>query len=373
MARSVFIGLFGVVLCCVAKLRNWVVRAHGYGMVTGPLLMAAGVVVLSACGGNSGFAPEDDVCTTHPKASAAASMSRVQPENIPANSEVTLTLTGIGLPEKASVLLASEPCLATQGLTAQTFEARCQTRESGNHVLSVYAHDACASAQRVASIQVMVSDRATSRLLFASGLGSGQCYAVGSDDLVDCGSALAQQLSPSQDGMKILPVPQFSTLQNVLTGTRYTLEECIQDPRTSLVWEGKTKTGFRAGHHRYTQTQLSPDNPSDLALSGRDTDQYLARVNRQRLCGFDDWRLPSAEELQGLLNYGVAVPAPLWSSQDFPNTPTEARYWAATPYADSTLLHWYVDFASGVVSIAARQEGLSLRLVRGPAGVSFLD
>jgi hypothetical protein len=368
-----FIGLRGVVLCCVAKLRNWVARTHGYGLVTKPLLMVAGALLLSACGGNSGSVPEDDVCTTHPNALAAASMTRVQPEDIPANSEVTLSLTGIGLPEKASVMLASEPCFATQGLTAQTFEARCQTRESGHHWLTVYAHDACASAQGVASLQVMVSDRATSSLLPASGLGSGQCYAVGSDEWVDCGSALAQQLSPSQDGMKMMPVPQFSTLQNVLTGTRYTSEECIQDPRTSLVWEGKTKTGFRAGHHRYIQTHLGLDNSSDLALSEGHTDHYLARVNRQKLCGFDDWRLPSAEELQGLLNYGVAVPGPLWSSQDFPNTPNEARYWTATPYADSTLLHWYVDFASGVVSIATRQEGLSLRLVRGPAGVSFLD
>lgn len=346
---------------------------NGSGVFMRPLLMAFGVLTLCACGGNVDFSPEDDVCTSHSKVAGVASITHVQPEDIPANADVTLTLSGTGLPAKASVLLASEPCLTTQGLTLLTFEAKCRTPEAGIHLLTVFDQHACEPAQQVVSTQVTVSDRTTPSLLFTSGLGSGQCYALGSNELVDCGSALAQQLNSSQDGMKALSMSHFFPLQNAATDTRYSFEECVQDQRTLLVWEGKTQSGFRAGHHRYTQPDLSIDNPNDMALSEGHTEHYLSRVKQQKLCGFDDWRLPIAEELQGLLNYGVAVPAPLWSTQDFPNTPSEARYWTGTPYADSTLLNWYVDFASGMVSIASRLEGLSLRLVRGQAGVSSQD
>lgn len=347
-------------------MRCWARRTHGYGMQVQQLLRVIAVLTLSACGGSSGFLPEDDVSASQPIVAEAASITRVQPEDIPANADVNLTLAGMALPEKACVFLASEPCLLTQGPTARTLAARCRTGDSGIHILSVVENGACASRQPVASTPVTVSDRATPSLLFASGLASHQCYAAGRDELVDCESALAQQLNTLQDGMKTLSSPSLSHVLNANTGAYYALEECVQEARTSLVWEGKAQTGWRAGHRLYTQPNLNWDNPFGMAMSEGSIDHYLVKVNQQKLCGFDDWRLPSAEELQGLLNYGVAVPAPMGSSQYFLNTPTEARYWTGTPYADSALLHWYVDFSSGMVSIASREEGLSLRLVRGP-------
>lgn len=334
-------------------------------------MCSASVLAVSACGGDVEISScVDGGCPSKPEALAAASITLVEPVDIPADSDVLLTLTGMGFSQAGFVTLSSVPCLTPQMRTAVTLQVQCTSREAGVHMLSVFAPDSDQASKVIARMAVTVSSRTTPSHLVDSGTHAHQCFEAGSQVWVACDSQAAQGLSRVQEGMKPIQALRFSTLPNAATGRPYALEDCIKDERTSLVWEGKAQAGWRAGQRLYTHYDRSLYDPFDLATSEGNTGLYVAKVKQALLCGFDDWRLPRPEELQGLLNYGVAVPGPLWPHAYFPNTPAEARYWTATPYADSALLSWYVDFASGVVSMASRQEGLSLRLVRGPSVVS---
>lgn len=343
-------------LCCAPWRRRGLLSVH--------LCLA-----LSACDGGFTYSPaEDDLCSSHAADLTEVSIRSVLPEAIDSQADVVLTLLGTGFPDTASVSLSSSPCARPVLRTAQTLKVQCWSGEVGPQMLSVYANEPGRASQLVARVPVMVSSRSTKSRLAPSGGQAGTCYALGSDQWVPCDSDAALALSAFQEGMQVQPEPQLSSVLHASRNRAYALEDCVKDERSSLVWEGKTLDGWRAGRRLYTHYTQGLHDPFEQAMTEGNVDHYLMGVNQLKLCDFVDWRLPSPEELQGLLNYGAVAPEAMVSSTFFPHTPAEARYWSSTPYADSVLLAWYVDFSSGVVSIAQRQEGLSLRLVRGPNG-----
>lgn len=189
-----------------------------------------------------------------------------------------------------------------------------------------------------------------------TGITSAQCYQAGSDVLVSCTSAGAIALSggDKQDGMRAQPFDY--RLVNKAGGGTYDKTECVFDAITGLTWEGKTASGLRAGANTYT-------NWAD----GRngDASAYAAYVNSIALCGRTDWRLPSAVELQGIVNYGVN-PSGVLASIDgawYPNT-LRNWYWSSSPYAGDAGYAWYVFSVSGYFSIVKRDSSGVVRLVR---------
>jgi hypothetical protein len=81
------------------------------------------------------------------------------------------------------------------------------------------------------------------------------------------------------------------------------------------------------------------------------------------LCGATDWRLPTADELQGLVDYGVAYPGPTIDATWFPNTQGNA-FWSSSPYVGRANGAWYVSFGYGYVSNSDRSNTYYVRLVR---------
>jgi len=91
---------------------------------------------------------------------------------------------------------------------------------------------------------------------------------------------------------------------------------CTRDNVTGLIWEAKTADG---GLHdsRWWYLWFDPNPATNGGYSGRgdtvpsnekcfepgrcDTAKYVEDVNRTRLCGFSDWRLPTIEELSTLV------------------------------------------------------------------------
>ncbi|MFD2453913.1 Lcl C-terminal domain-containing protein [Ideonella paludis] len=190
-----------------------------------------------------------------------------------------------------------------------------------------------------------------------------QCYTSGGGTVLSaCSSASAVALNGQQDGHR--------TSVNAMSFSRvgsYTLEECVKDDVTGLVWEGKATSGLRAGSTLVNH--IGFDRP-DLGVVS--TSYYVAAANTQRLCGYADWRLPTLHELQSIADYSKASPGPVLASAWLVNTNTSSGvYWSATPEAGSTTGQWVLDFRDGLGFTTPRQNAngdgylLPVRLVRG--------
>lgn len=73
------------------------------------------------------------------------------------------------------------------------------------------------------------------------------------------------------------------------------------------------------------------------------------------------WRIPSREELVGLVD--MAKKKPRIDVQAFPQTPS-APFWASRAGSDDNLNAWLVSFSSGKVRANLGQAKFALRLVR---------
>ena len=87
-------------------------------------------------------------------------------------------------------------------------------------------------------------------------------------------------------------------------------------------------------------------------------------VNVATLCGASDWRLPTVNELESLVDYGVAFPGPTIDATWFPNTVGD-WFWSSSPYVVHADRAWLVNFYYGVVSGGyGRDSSVYVRLVR---------
>lgn len=211
-----------------------------------------------------------------------------------------------------------------------------------------------------------------------SGVTDQQCYQAGSDTFVACSSAGATALNSQQDGHRVTVNPMsYSEVPNP-AGGNFARTECVRDNVTGLIWEGKTASGLRAGSNTYTnyddpaQPQKydfgtnSYVNPTQAEIDAASNSVgYVNYVNSIALCGYTDWRLPTADELQGIVDYGVAYPGPTINTAWFLNTP---GYWyrSSSPLVGDSGNAWYVNFGDGDVGSYDGYRGDSswARLVR---------
>lgn len=239
-----------------------------------------------------------------------------------------------------------------------------------------------------------------------TGITSQQCYAAGSNDLVSCKSAAAIALNPHQDGMTGLDVEQPSSANGKL-GFRYrkigadgqallptaTEWSCVKDLNTGLMWELKTADG---GLHDQAKTFTNYDSttakqrwngrayvrPTRAQLMAPTNSLgFVAAVNAAGLCGHKGWRLPTADELQSLVDYGVgfgsgktAIDATFFPGTQFENVWPFSGYWTSSPLVGNADTAWVVSFNGGGVGFGYRDyaglgHGYHVRLVRSATGI----
>ena len=157
---------------------------------------------------------------------------------------------------------------------------------------------------------------------------------------------------------------------------------CVRDNTTGLVWEVKTtRGGLHDTQHTYGWYQEENNggvngslNPAaaSCSITNCNTNALIAEVNREGLCGFYDWRLPTHQELMSLLHFGKDN-AQMVDETYFPNTGsmTEAPlwYWTSRPGADGVTNDAAqnsvaIDFASGVDNFLKKDRAIRVRLVR---------
>ncbi|TMO57991.1 hypothetical protein CWC21_01695 [Pseudoalteromonas phenolica] len=145
--------------------------------------------------------------------------------------------------------------------------------------------------------------------------------------------------------------------------------QCVRDNVTGLVWEVKSPGntgGIQDSSFSYSWYDESlPDYST--ADNGEcddncDSQSYLNKLNTQKVCGFDDWRLPNKIELQDLVHYGNSQPS--IDRDFFPNTQV-GFYWTQNIDTDDTNSVWSVGFGTGRVAGGLSSEPKYIRAVRG--------
>lgn len=136
---------------------------------------------------------------------------------------------------------------------------------------------------------------------------------------------------------------------------------CTKDNNTGLIWEVKTTDGGLRDMKK-TYTNYTPDyDPNKLYGAETNADGFVIDVNSQGLCGASDWRMPTKDELLGIVKKGNA---PAIDTTYFPNTQSNF-FWSSSPGANGSNYAWIVSFVSGSSSGFSKGYGYGfVRLVR---------
>ncbi len=200
--------------------------------------------------------------------------------------------------------------------------------------------------------------------------------ALGIQTKVGASSTMGRDYTKIANDGSVLPA-------SATLGSNPTDWACTRDNLTGLIWEVKVNDPTHLRHYLHGYTWYDTNaainggyagtvgNTSTCAntLGGQpcNTSNFRNAVNAltgaNRLCGASDWRLPTANELQSLLDYqGTQYPAidTTW----FPNTPA-TYYWSGENYVSYSTYAWWVHFGHRHLDGYYKSNNLQVRLVRG--------
>jgi len=148
---------------------------------------------------------------------------------------------------------------------------------------------------------------------------------------------------------------------------------CVKDNHTGLVWEVKTDDGGLRDKDNtyswYNSTGINDGGRAGIENGGScpdtgscDTEKYAASVNSVSLCGFNNWQMPTREELLSLIDYSTLEPS--IDTGYFLNTKS-SQYWSLS--ANAMYDDGYariMDFSSGSANFHEKLRSNSVRLVK---------
>lgn len=154
---------------------------------------------------------------------------------------------------------------------------------------------------------------------------------------------------------------------------------CVLDQFIGLTWEVKTDT---PGLHdwRSTYSWYDPEESNDPEgldyrgapnggqCSGSDCDtwDYVRAVNEAGHCGYNDWRVPSRDELGSISDPRLVEGKTTINLKFFPHTQPE-EYWSANDYHFQWDTAWVWSFQHGHDRVEWKKSPRRVRLVRGEA------
>ena len=206
-------------------------------------------------------------------------------------------------------------------------------------------------------------------------------YTTPATSSADIGTALAYSVAVSNSAgtstsssATLTVSAKFSQLANA-SGDLYAKTECVKDNISGLVWEGKNPAGgsSRLSTSTYTNFdgtgsgQKSNGSNATTAEINASTNSigYVNSVNTSGLCGITNWRLPTKEELQGIVVSGPVTPIdPTIDTEWFPNTQRNG-YWTSTQFGNFAFSAWFIGFGYANPENDVRSNsGIHVRLVR---------
>jgi len=146
--------------------------------------------------------------------------------------------------------------------------------------------------------------------------------------------------------------------------TRDDVNEIVTDHLTGLMWQDdeavSSVTKRWITDTNYYTCENDKTDPSCFDTTGDTATTYCDELV---MGGFEDWRLPSSEELEGIVNYGIRNPA---IDITFQNIVSGGYYyyWSSTNVVNREELVWAVYFVNGYVDAYAKLSILYIRCVR---------
>jgi hypothetical protein len=190
--------------------------------------------------------------------------------------------------------------------------------------------------------------------------------------------AAAQQCCGDCSGDGEVTVDEIVTTVNLALsgcpapGDRFTdnADGTITDNWTGLMWEKKGRDGsIHDWENRYTWSTGEPYDPDGSAFT-----EFIATLNDTAFAGHTDWRVPTVDELLGILDYGQslpATPAMFRSNCERDCSATECSctasgfYWSSTTSLDGKGTAWLAFFGYGYVRSLEKTTDAHVRAVRG--------
>jgi len=136
--------------------------------------------------------------------------------------------------------------------------------------------------------------------------------------------------------------------------TRDATKEIVTDNVTGLMWQDNAEAAS------VTKPWVTQENYDAGNYSDTSGDTATTYCNDLTLGGYSDWRLPSYDELESIVDYGRYSPA---IDPVFVNT-TSDGYWSATTFANYTSNAWLVHFYDGNDGWDDKSNSLYVRCVR---------
>lgn len=155
---------------------------------------------------------------------------------------------------------------------------------------------------------------------------------------------------------------------------------CVYDTQNGLMWEVKSDDDTL----RNTNNLYSWFDPEHVTVKGKpnggrckgntdcDTGAYVQAMNKQNYCGHNDWRLPTREQMQTLVNLENANDNVKINKQYFPQT-MPSWYWTSSENSDRDDYAWYVLFRNGFALNDLKERPKHVRLVRSTQGNTDSD
>lgn len=144
---------------------------------------------------------------------------------------------------------------------------------------------------------------------------------------------------------------------------QFDLARCVLDKKTGLVWELKTDDD---GVHDKDKDYRWGGTGAETTGTGffDDWNVLLNATNKEKLCGFKDWRVPTIDELKTLV---VPDNQPLTIDTTYFSQTLVSPYWSASAYTQYPEHAQTVHFGNGTSHYYNGYRGnrLPLRLVRG--------
>jgi hypothetical protein len=144
----------------------------------------------------------------------------------------------------------------------------------------------------------------------------------------------------------------------------------ISDNEMGLTWEKKSDDG--SIHDQDDTYTWSTGSPFDF--DGTVATSFLATLNGSGFAGHTDWRLPTREELQSIVDYANSTPPIVNAPFDTSCAPSctvmscsctvSSHYWSSSTVAANPGYAWLVYFAHGDVSTGVKANNFYVRAVR---------